>query len=59
MTPTDMLKHEHKIVLAVLSGAEQEAQNIQTTGEVDIEAEEIGEGVHEQYHQFAHELMKH
>lgn len=25
----------------------------------DIEAEEIGEGVHEQYHQFAHELMKH
>jgi hypothetical protein len=54
-----MLKHEHKIVLAVLSGAEQEAQNIQTTGEVDIEAEEIGEGVHEQYHQFAHELMKH
>jgi hemerythrin-like domain-containing protein len=24
-----------------------------------IEAEEIGAGVHEQYHQFAHELMKH
>ena len=24
-----------------------------------IEAEEIGEGVHEQYHQFAHELMNH
>lgn len=37
MTPTDVLKHEHKIVLAVLAGAEQEARNIQATGEVDIE----------------------
>lgn len=37
MTPTEVLKHEHKIVLAVLDGAESEAQNIQATGAVDTE----------------------
>jgi len=35
MKPTDTLKHEHKIVLAVLDGAEREAQNIQATEMVD------------------------
>ncbi len=37
MKPTDVLKHEHKIVLAVLDGAEREAQNIQNTGKVDTD----------------------
>ena len=37
MKPTDVLKHEHKIVLAVLDGAEREAKNIQVTGKVDTE----------------------
>lgn len=37
MKPTDVLKHEHKIVLAVLDGAEREAQNIQATGKVDTD----------------------
>jgi hemerythrin-like domain-containing protein len=40
----------------VLSATDQE--QLYKAFEV-IEAEEIGEGVHEQYHQFAHELMKH
>ncbi len=35
MRPTETLKHEHQIVLAVLTGAEKEAQIIQSTGEVD------------------------
>lgn len=35
MKPTDILKHEHQIVLAVLDGAECEARNIQATGAVD------------------------
>lgn len=37
MKPTEVLKHEHKIVLAVLGGAEREARNIQATGAVDTE----------------------
>lgn len=37
MTPTEVLKHEHKIVLAVLEGAEREAQKIQATGTVDTD----------------------
>lgn len=37
MKPTETLKHEHQIVLAVLCGAEREAQEIQSTGEVDVE----------------------
>ena len=37
MKPTDVLKHEHKIVLAVLEGAEREAQHIQATGKVDTD----------------------
>lgn len=37
MKPTDVLKHEHKIVLAVLDGAEHEAQNIKVTGKVDTD----------------------
>jgi hemerythrin-like domain-containing protein len=35
MKPTETLRHEHQIVSAVLTGAEREAQNIQSTGEVD------------------------
>jgi len=37
MRPTDVLKHEHKIVLAVLDGAEREAMNIQATGKVNTD----------------------
>ncbi len=37
MKPTDTLKHEHKIVLAVLDGAEREARSIQATGKVDAD----------------------
>jgi len=37
MNPTDTLKHEHQIVLAVLDGAQREAQNIERTGTVDTE----------------------
>jgi hemerythrin-like domain-containing protein len=37
MKSTDVLKHEHKIVLAVLEGAEREAQSIQATGKVDTD----------------------
>ena len=44
MKPTETLKHEHQIVLAVLTGAEREAQNIQATGEVD--AEKMGQILH-------------
>lgn len=44
MNPTETLKHEHQIVLAVLTGAEREAQSIQATGEVDNE--KIGQILH-------------
>lgn len=44
MKPTETLKHEHQIVLAVLMGAEREAQNIQAMGEVDVE--KIGQILH-------------
>ena len=37
MTPTETLKHEHKIVLMVLQGAEREALAIQAGGEVHAE----------------------
>lgn len=37
MKPTDVLRHEHKIVLAVLEGVEREARDIQTTGKVDTD----------------------
>ena len=37
MNPTDILEHEHKIVLAVIDGAEREARNIQATGAVDTD----------------------
>lgn len=37
MKATDVLKHEHKIALAVLEGAEREARNIQANGTVDTE----------------------
>ena len=37
MKPTETLKHEHQIVLAVLTGAEREAQAIQSGGEIDSE----------------------
>jgi len=34
MTATDILKHEHQIILLVLDGVEQEAERIQETGAV-------------------------
>lgn len=37
MTPTETLKHEHKVILMVLDAAEREAQWIQDTGEVHAE----------------------
>lgn len=37
MKPTEVLKHEHQIVLAVVGGAECEARNIQATGKVDTD----------------------
>lgn len=37
MNPTETLKHEHKIVLLVLTGAEREARSIQTGGQVHID----------------------
>lgn len=36
MKATDVLKHEHKIILLVLEGAEREAQAIKDTGQVNI-----------------------
>ncbi len=43
MTPTETLKHEHKIVLMVLQGAEREALAIRAGGEVP--ADRIGQMV--------------
>lgn len=37
MNPTETLKHEHKIVLLVLKGAEREARSIETGGAVHVE----------------------
>jgi hemerythrin-like domain-containing protein len=37
VNPTETLKHEHKIVLLVLTGAEREARSIQAGGEVRVE----------------------
>jgi hemerythrin-like domain-containing protein len=37
MTPTETLKHEHKIVLLVLTGAEREARAIQGGSQVHVE----------------------
>jgi hemerythrin-like domain-containing protein len=37
MSPTETLKHEHKIVLLVLTGAEREARSIETSGAVHVE----------------------
>jgi len=37
MKATDILKHEHEIVLMVLDAVEREAQKIRTTGNVDRE----------------------
>jgi len=37
MTPTDILKHEHQIILLVLDAAEQEVRQIQSTGKVRTE----------------------
>jgi hemerythrin-like domain-containing protein len=36
MTAIETLKHEHQIVLLVLTGAEREVQAIQKTGKADI-----------------------
>ncbi|MBM4465666.1 MAG: hemerythrin [Chloroflexi bacterium] len=37
MAPTDILKHEHQIILLVLDAAEREVQQIQNTAEVRTE----------------------
>jgi hemerythrin-like domain-containing protein len=37
MTPTETLKHEHKIILMVLDAAEREANSIKETGKVDAD----------------------
>jgi hemerythrin-like domain-containing protein len=37
MTPTEMLMHEHQIILLVLDGAEREARRIEDTGVVHAE----------------------
>ena len=37
MNPTETLKHEHKIVLFVLTGAEREARSIQAGSQVQVE----------------------
>lgn len=37
MTPIDVLKHEHKIVLLVLDASERQAQSIQDKGEIQAE----------------------
>jgi hemerythrin-like domain-containing protein len=37
MTPTEILMHEHQIILLVLEGAEREARRIQETGSVHPE----------------------
>lgn len=37
MTSTEVLKHEHKIVLLVLAAAEREAKSIKATGKIDVE----------------------
>ena len=34
MTPTELLMHEHQIILMVLGAAEREAQSIQDTGQI-------------------------
>ena len=43
MTPTETLKHEHQIILLVLTGAEREVTQIGETGRVS--AETVGEMV--------------
>ena len=35
MTATEILKHEHKIVILILDAAKREAQKIQDTGQMD------------------------
>lgn len=37
MTPTEILKHEHQIILKVLDAAEREVQRIQAGGTVDAD----------------------
>ena len=37
MNPTETLKHEHEIVLLVLTGAEREARSIQTGSQAHVE----------------------
>ncbi len=38
MASTDILKHEHHLILSVLKGAKREAQQIGSSGRVDVEA---------------------
>ena len=37
MTPIEILKHEHDVILMVLDAAQREAQTIESTGKVDAE----------------------
>jgi len=37
MTPTEILKHEHQVILMVLGAAEREADSIASTGKVDAD----------------------
>jgi predicted rRNA methylase YqxC with S4 and FtsJ domains len=54
MTATDILKHEHQIILLVLNGVQREAERIQEAGAV--RADKVAEMVDEKYHQWAHDL---
>jgi len=37
MTPTETLKHEHKIIQLVLAGARREGERVQSTGRMHVE----------------------
>jgi len=37
MTPTEILVHEHRVILLVLGASEREAQKIGQTGQVDAD----------------------
>ncbi len=37
MTPTEILKHEHQVILMVVGAAEREADSIASTGKVDAD----------------------
>jgi hemerythrin-like domain-containing protein len=44
MTPTEILKHEHQVILLVLDAVEREVRSIQETGRVHVaEAEKMAD----------------